>query len=186
MSQNENQSEDNILETYVSDKEDVEILARGSDRKFVVNDTRILDITEGKSAEGRPLENVESTLFKNVVEASISLRGDITSVDRGQRLKGILMAILGVILILLGIISSAGDISALMITAGLLLILLGLWYYNNASAHSPGGIYIEFYHGNLAEESKTTYRLPENQKQTARAVMRMVGDHDAAENISQG
>lgn len=175
MSDDERGRDTRRLGRYVTSEEDVKRVSRGSTRTFAVTDRRLLDITHGQTAEGRPAEFVQSTVFSNVARVNVSIKETITEVDVVRRIVAAVAAIVGLLLLLGGVAIDAGNASGLLVLAGLILIGLGVWLWFTATEESPGGIVIALYHVTPREESKVTYTLPEDQTETARAVVRMVG-----------
>ena len=163
------------LDRYVTDSEAIERVSRGPSRTFAVTDRRVLDITQGQTSEGRPAEFVQSTLFDNIARVNLSIEETITEVDVIQRIMGAAAAILGVLLLVGGVALDAGDASGILVLIGLVLMAVGAWLWITATEESPGGIVIALYHASPREDAKVTYTLPEDQTETARAVVRMVG-----------
>jgi len=175
MSDDAGQRDSHQLNRYLTGGETVERVSRGSTRTFAVTDRRLLDITQGRTSEGRPAEFVQSTLFSNVARVNISIEDTITEVDVIQRILAAAAAIIGLLLLVAGAAIDAGDASGLLVLVGLVLMAIGAWLWITATKESPGGIVIALYHASPREESKVTYTLPEDQTETARAVVRMVG-----------
>jgi hypothetical protein len=184
MSNNDPGTTSERLDRYITSSEEVAMVSRGSNRTFAVTDSRVVDISEGKTAQGRPTEIVESTIFNNVAKVDLSVKDTITVVDDMRRGLGVLSAIIGLLLFFAGVILDSGDISGVLFLIGIVLIAVGVWLWISATETSPGGIQIELYHNTPREESKAVYTLPEDQKGTARAVVRMAGKTNCTNDLS--
>lgn len=161
------------LNRYLTSDEDVEKATQGSNRIFAVTDSRVIDISEGKTSTGRPTEFVQSTIFNNVTKVDVSVKETITVVNTLRRVIAAIIAMTGLLFLISGAAINSGDISSILLVLGIVLIAVGVWLWITATEESPGGIMIEVYHTTPQEESKAVYKLPEDQSETAKAVVRM-------------
>ncbi|UIP01385.1 hypothetical protein Hbl1158_15870 (plasmid) [Halobaculum sp. CBA1158] len=171
---------DGRLGRYVAGDEEVEIVSRGSTRLFAVTDRRLLDISKGETTAGRPAEFVQTTLFSNVARGNLSLRESITEINWLQRIVAGFLVLIALSVFAVAVEVNSGDITAVLVLGGLITLALAAWLWLTSTTESPGGIVIELYHDTPREDSMVSYTLPEDQKETARAVIRMVGAADDA------
>jgi small-conductance mechanosensitive channel len=164
---------------YLTDDEAVEIVSRGANRSFAVTDRRVIDVTEGQTSSGRPTEIVQTSMFDTLAKAKISLKESIEEVNTFQRIVAAVLAILGALVVLGGLALDSGDLSGLLFVVGLALVAIGAFVWLTATEEVAGGIQIVLYHESPTGETKETYTLPEDQQETARAVIRMEGANNA-------
>ena len=167
------------IDEYLTESEEVNKLLAGDTRLFAVTDRRILDVTQSTSASGASIEEVESTLFSYVTGVDVSIKGPTTNVDVTRRVLGAAIAIVGLLIVVASVVADAGDVTAVGVLVGLILIGVGAWIYFNASERVPGGIRIQFTHTGGSRGSGDSYLLPEGQGSTAREVVRQLGSAHA-------
>ena len=167
------------IDKYLTAPEEVNKVLAGDSRLFAVTDRRILDVTQSTSASGASIEEVESTLFSYVTGVDVSIKGPTTNVDLTQRVLGAAIAIVGLLVAVASLVADAGDVTAVGVLAGLILIGVGAWIYLNASERVPGGIRIQFSHTGGSRGSGDSYLLPEGHGDTAREVVQQLGSAHA-------
>lgn len=168
-----------LAERFLAAEETVAKMSRGETRAFAVTDRRVLDVRSGMTADGKPIEEVESTLFTDVAGVDLRIEESVTEVDLLRRVLGALSGLLGLLVLLFGIAADLGDANGLVMVVGVFAIGLGIWLWLTAEETRPGGIRITFRYPAGSETAFDRYRLPESQQGTARAAIRMVGSvHD--------
>lgn len=172
-------SETGEIDKYLTGSEEVNKVLAGDSRLFAVTDRRVLDVTQSISASGASIEEVESTLFSYVTGVDVSIKGPTTNVDLTQRVLGAAIAIVGLLVVVASVVADAGDVTAVGVLVGLILIGVGAWIYFNASERVPGGIRIQFTHTGGSRGSGDSYLLPEGHGDTAREVVQQLGSAHA-------
>ena len=163
------------IDEYLTDSEEAKKVLTGDTRLFAVTDRRILDVTQSTNASGASVEEVETTLFSYVTGVDVSITGPTTNVDLVQWVLGASIAIVGLLIAIASLILDAGDVTAVGILVGLIVLGVGVWIYYSASERVPGGIRITFTHTGGSRGSGDSYLLPEGQGNTAREVVRQLG-----------
>lgn len=162
------------LEKYLADNEDTDTVSRGGNRIFAVTDRRVIDIRSGQTETGKPIENVQTTLFTDIAKVDVRMEETISEVDTIRRIIAGILAFIGVLL-MIGSANVRGSLSGVLILVGILILIGALILWFTAEETFPGGISIRLRHATPDESVTDRYALPEDQENTAQAVVRQVG-----------
>lgn len=171
---NESQGLAQHVEKYITPDENVNAVSSGNSRTFAVTDRRVLDIQESETNHNKLVENISTTLFTNISRANISIEGSTRNTDTSQIIGGVLLGLIGVVAMIFGL-SGGGSGTLIGVLVGAVLIVLTGWLLLNATEQISGGIRVELHHGTPNSGPPDRYILPEDQDETARAVVRNIG-----------